>query len=107
MVRVYIPAQLQRMFQAEVVESVPPGTLTELLDALEIRYPGIRQRLCDERGELRRFVYVYVDSEDVRRLDGVSTRVADGARSISCRASRADSERRDKARRERAVRRRD
>ncbi len=79
MVRVCIPAQLQRMFQAEIVESVPAGTLIELLDALEVRYPGMRQRLCDERGELRRFVNVYVDGEDVRRLDGMSTDVAAGA----------------------------
>ncbi len=79
MVRVYMPTQLQRMFQAEVVESVPLGTLIELLDALDVRYPGMRQRLCDERGELRRFVNVYVDGENVRRLDGVSTEVADGA----------------------------
>ncbi len=79
MVRVHVPAQLQRMFKTEVVESVPSGSLTALLDVLEVRYPGMRQRLCDEHGELRRFVNIYVDGEDVRGLHGMATAVADGA----------------------------
>lgn len=79
MVRVHLPGQLRQMFQTNAVESLPSGTLDELLDTLESRYPGMRQRLCDERRELRRFVTVFVDGEDVRRLAGIATRVADGA----------------------------
>lgn len=79
MVRVHLPGQLRQMFQTNAVESMPSGTLDELLDTLESRYPGMRQRLCDERRELRRFVTVFVDGEDVRRLAGIATRVADGA----------------------------
>ncbi|MEE1937892.1 MoaD/ThiS family protein [Streptomyces sp. TRM 70361] len=53
------------------------GTLAELIDDLETRHSGIRERLVDG-GELRRFVNVYLNDEDVRFLDGISTKVSDG-----------------------------
>ena len=55
------------------------GTLAELLDDLEASYAGIRARVLDDNGEIRRFVNVYVGNDDVRFLDGLSTPVADGA----------------------------
>ncbi|GAA2396588.1 MoaD/ThiS family protein [Streptomyces glaucosporus] len=53
------------------------GTLAELIDDLETRHSGIRERLV-EGGELRRFVNVYLNDEDVRFLDGISTKLSDG-----------------------------
>jgi sulfur-carrier protein len=47
---------------------------------LEARHPGIKSRLVDDSGELRRFVNVYLDDEDVRFLEGLSTNVQEGAR---------------------------
>jgi sulfur-carrier protein len=61
---------------AKVVEG-KGGTLGELLDDLEGRHPGLRDRLVDG-GELRRFVNVYLNDEDVRFLGGLTTPVADG-----------------------------
>ena len=55
------------------------STVGEVLDALESAHPGIKQRIVDERGALRRFVNVYVDNDDVRFADGVATPVNDGA----------------------------
>ncbi len=55
------------------------STVGEVLDALESDHPGIKQRIVDEQGALRRFVNVYVDNDDVRFADGVATPVADGA----------------------------
>jgi len=55
------------------------GTLGEVLDRLRVEHPRLERRLRDERGELRRYVNVYVDGEECRRLGGLATEVADGA----------------------------
>jgi molybdopterin converting factor small subunit len=55
------------------------GTLAELLDDLEANYAGIRARVLDDNGEIRRFVNVYVGNDDVRFLDGLKTPVTEGA----------------------------
>jgi molybdopterin converting factor small subunit len=52
-------------------------TLAELIADLETRHAGIQERIVDS-GELRRFVNVYLNDEDVRFLDGITTKVADG-----------------------------
>jgi MoaD family protein len=52
-------------------------TLGDVIDDLDSRHPGLRERLVDESG-LRRFVNVYVNDEDVRFLGGLQTEVADG-----------------------------
>ncbi|MGN6331799.1 MAG: MoaD/ThiS family protein [Motilibacteraceae bacterium] len=49
------------------------GTLAEVIDALEASYPGIRGRVLDDAGKLRRFVNVYVGDEDVRFAEGLAT----------------------------------
>ncbi len=53
------------------------GTLAELIDDLESRHAGLRDRLVDDKG-LRRFVNVYLNDEDVRFLGGLETAVKDG-----------------------------
>lgn len=55
------------------------GTLDAVLREIVARWPRLGRRLCDEQGEIRRFVNVYVDGEDVRRLAGLGTPVPDGA----------------------------
>ena len=54
-------------------------TLAAILDDLEANYPGIRARVLDDSGELRRFVNVYVGNEDVRFLNGLATATPAGA----------------------------
>ena len=56
------------------------ATLAELLDDLEANYPGIRARILDDNGKVRRFVNVYVGDEDVRFEKGLQTEIADGAK---------------------------
>jgi molybdopterin converting factor small subunit len=56
------------------------GTVAEVLDDLEANYPGIRARILDDAGKVRRFVNVYVGDEDVRFEKGLQTEVADGAK---------------------------
>jgi molybdopterin synthase sulfur carrier subunit len=55
------------------------GSLGQLIDTLEGQFPGLKERICDETGELRRFVNVYVNGEDVRFLSGLETQIAAGA----------------------------
>ncbi len=76
---VRIPTILQTYTAGQGTVTVEAATLTELLDGLESAYPGIRARLVDDTGALRRFVNVYVDDDDVRFLDGLATPIRDGA----------------------------
>nr|WP_218063175.1 MoaD/ThiS family protein [Arthrobacter sp. SDTb3-6] len=55
------------------------ASIAELLDAIGAHYPLFNRRVRDETGTLRRFVNIYLDGDDVRRLDGLKTRVAAGA----------------------------
>ncbi len=49
------------------------GTLSACIDGLEVAFPGLKERICEEDGELRRFVNIYINGEDVRFLDGLTT----------------------------------
>jgi molybdopterin synthase sulfur carrier subunit len=51
------------------------GTLADAITRLDGEYPGIKDRICDEAGQIRRFVNVYVNGEDVRFLDNVDTKL--------------------------------
>ncbi len=78
-VKVRIPTILRTYTKGESEVAVDGGTLAEVVDALDSSYPGIKARVLDESGELRRFVNVYVDNDDVRFADGLKTAIADGA----------------------------
>lgn len=55
------------------------GTLDTVTRDITARWPRLGRRICDERGDIRKFVNMYVDGEDVRRTGGLATPVADGA----------------------------
>jgi sulfur-carrier protein len=76
---VRIPTPLQRFTSNLAEVAVESGTIREIVDHLETRYPGIKERLCDETGHLRRFVNVYLNEEDIRFMQNEETPVADGA----------------------------
>ena len=80
--KVVIPAPLRKYTSgAEIVETYA-GTVQQIIDGLDKRFPGIRNSVCDEKGGLRRFINIYVDGEDVRRIrhshDERGARAADG-----------------------------
>lgn len=77
-VSVRIPTILRTYTQGESEVTAEGATLAELLTSLETSFPGIRARILDDRGEIRRFVNVYVGNDDVRFLDGLATAVAAG-----------------------------
>jgi molybdopterin converting factor small subunit len=76
---VIIPTPLRRFTNGVETVEVKAATIGEIFQELEARFPGIRARLCEESGELRRFINVYVDGEDIRFLDRLETSVGEGA----------------------------
>lgn len=77
-VKVLIPTPLQKFTNNEATVEIGGSNIVGLLDSLESKFPGIKGRLCDDSGELRRFVNFYVNSEDIRFLDGKETALKDG-----------------------------
>lgn len=77
-VKVLIPTPLQKFTNNQAAIECSGGNIVDLLNDLESNCPGIKARLCDDSGELRRFVNFYVNSEDIRFLDGKETALNDG-----------------------------
>ncbi|MCH7786153.1 MAG: MoaD/ThiS family protein [Chloroflexi bacterium] len=77
-VLVRIPTPLRRVTNGQDKVNVEGATLGEIVGSLENEFPGIKERLCDEQGELRNFVNVYVNGEDVRFLQGLDTVTKEG-----------------------------
>ena len=77
-VTVRIPTPLQRLANGQGEVSCEGKTVSELLDDLEKRHPGMKERLYDDKGQLRRFVNIFVNEEDIRFMQGVQTAVKDG-----------------------------
>lgn len=77
-VKVLIPTPLQKLTNNQATLECDGATIADLLESLESSCPGIKARLCDDKGELRRFVNFYVNSEDIRFLDGANTPLKDG-----------------------------
>ncbi len=77
-VTIKIPTPLRRLTQDKDIVQVDGGSLGEAINGLDSGFPGIKERLCDEAGELRRFVNVYINGEDVRFLSGLQTPLKQG-----------------------------
>lgn len=73
-----IPTPLRNLTNEQASVEAAGATIGELFEDLENKYPGIGERLCDESGEIRRFVNVYLNEEDIRFIDGKNTAVTDG-----------------------------
>lgn len=78
-VSVKIPTPLRRITGGESNVNGEAANVRELIEDLERQFPGMRERLCDEEGALRRFVNVFVGDEDIRFLEGLETSLEDGA----------------------------
>jgi molybdopterin synthase sulfur carrier subunit len=77
-VTVLVPTALQQFTEHRSVLECSASNISGLLDSLEESCPGIKARLCDDQGNLRRFLNFYVNSEDIRFLDGTNTTLKDG-----------------------------
>lgn len=78
MIKVRIPTPLRPLTKNQGEVDVTAGSIQDLVNTLEASYPGIKARLCDDSGELRRFVNIYVNEEDIRFLKGKDTALKTG-----------------------------
>ena len=78
MAQVRIPTPLRRLTKGEAEVAVDGDNVAAIIDGLEADYPGLKERICDEKGEVRRFVNIYVNDEDIRFLDGKATQLKEG-----------------------------
>ena len=77
-ITVLIPTPLRRFTGGAGKVDLQGGTVAEILDALEVQHPGIGERLRDDSGQIRRFVNVFVNGNNVRDGDGIETSLAPG-----------------------------
>jgi sulfur-carrier protein len=77
-VKVLIPTPLRNLTNDQDTVEIGGATIAEVFKNLEAAHPGMGARLCDDAGEIRRFVNVYLNQEDIRFKDGKNTAVTDG-----------------------------
>jgi sulfur-carrier protein len=77
-VRVRVPTPLRKYTQGADEVDGQGATMRALVDDLERNYPGIKERICDDTGKVRRFVNVYVNGDDIRFLQNLETGLKDG-----------------------------
>jgi molybdopterin synthase sulfur carrier subunit len=77
-IKVLIPTPLRNLTNEQESVEVDGANVAEVFDNLEAQHPGLKERLVDDAGELRRFVNIYVNQEDVRFKEGKDTVLSDG-----------------------------
>lgn len=75
---VRIPTPLRKLTADQDEVTVSASNVSDLIETMESQYPGIKDRLCDESGNVRRFINLYVNNEDIRFLDGKETQLNEG-----------------------------
>ena len=76
--KIRIPTPLRKLTDNQESIEVESNTIGGAIDELEGKFPGIKERLVDEEGEIRRFVNVYVNEEDIRFLENQDTPLKEG-----------------------------
>ena len=76
--QVRIPTPLRRFTGGAEAVAAEGATVGALIDDMENNHPGIKERLCDDAGEVRRFVNIFVGGEDIRFLNSLDTPVKEG-----------------------------
>lgn len=77
-VKVRVPTPLMKLTGGKQEVESKGASVKELIENLEKAYPGIKDRICDDKGKIRRFVNVFINEEDIRFLKGEETAVKDG-----------------------------
>ena len=77
-VPVHIPTPLRKLTQNQEIVRIEGATIRDVINNLEQSYPGLKERICDEQNNIRRFVNVFVNDEDIRFLQDAETAVEPG-----------------------------
>lgn len=77
MATVRIPTPLRKLTEGKEEVTAQGATIAEVIASLEKSYPGIKARICDEKGDVRRFVNIFANEEDIRFLQNLDTPVSD------------------------------
>jgi len=77
-ITIRIPTPLRKLTNDRKTVDVTASTVNEAIQDLCQSYPGLTERICDEKGEVRRFINVYVNDEDIRFRNGIKTSLSDG-----------------------------
>jgi len=77
-VRVRVPTPLRRFTAGSEEVAAAGESIKSVIEDLERNHPGMRERLLDDKGEVRRFVNIYLNGDDIRFLDQLNSRVKDG-----------------------------
>ena len=77
-VSIRVPTPLRKLTGNQSEVQIEGDTVASILTNMEAAYPGIKDRLCDESGQVRRFINIYVNEEDIRFLQGIETNLKQG-----------------------------
>jgi len=77
-VQVRIPTPLRKLTDGQEAVPADGGSIAEIIEHLEQNHPGLKARICEDDGTVRRFVNVYVNGDDIRFLDNLGSAVKDG-----------------------------
>lgn len=72
---VRIPSPLRRYTEGQSKVTVAGATVTEIIDSLDTDYPGLKSRICDESGQIKRYVNIFVNEDEIRTLNGPDSQV--------------------------------
>jgi molybdopterin synthase sulfur carrier subunit len=78
MTTIHIPSPLRKYTNGQSKVEIEGTTINELIDNLDIQHPGVKSRLCDDKGQIKRYVNVFVGDEEIRTLHGGDTSVSSG-----------------------------
>lgn len=78
MIKVRIPTPLRKLTGGRDEVTATGGNIREVIDDLERHYPGIKERICEEDGKVRRFVNIYLNDKDIRFENNLETKLKDG-----------------------------
>lgn len=74
---VRIPTPLRKLTGGQEEVKAQGGTIAAIIGSLESQYPGLKERICDDQGKMRRFVNIFKNDEDIRFLQNLETPVGD------------------------------
>ncbi len=77
MATVRIPSPLRRYTNGQSKAQTNGGNVAQIIENLETQFPGVKSRLCDESGQIKRYVNIFVNDKEIRTLQGDDTPVAD------------------------------